>query len=102
MAATAGVGTAQQESIDELRARAEQGDADAQTNLALMYANGTGVPQDDVQAYIWFSLSASRSSGEARDRAANNRDRVYETLTFDQRAEGQRLAREWDEAHPRD
>ena len=101
MVATAVVGTAQHESIEDLRANAEQGNARAQFGLGVMYANGRGVPQDDVQAYIWFSLSASRSSGEARDRAANNRDRVYETLTFDERAEAQRLAREWDEAHPR-
>ena len=137
LVAIAGVGTAQPESIEELRARAEQGDADAQSslglayatgrgvaqddaeavrwyrlagdqgnpsgqlNLGLMYATGRGVPQDYVQAYMWLSLSASRSSGEARDRAVDNRDRVASRLTPDQRAEAQRLAREWDEAHPR-
>jgi len=50
---------------------------------------------------MWFNLSASRSSGELRDDAASNRDRVANRLTPDQRAEAQRLAREWDEAHPR-
>ena len=35
---------AQQETVAELRARAEQGDAVAQYNLGLMYANGRGVP----------------------------------------------------------
>ena len=102
LVAIAGVGTAQPESIEELRARAEQGDADAQSSLGLMYATGRGVPQDYVQAYMWLSLSASRSSGEARDRAVDNRDIAYEKLTFNQRAEAQRLAREWDEAHRRD
>ena len=138
LVAIAGVGTAQPESIEELRARAEQGEAVAQfslglayatgrgvaqddaeavrwyrlagdqgnpsgqLNLGLMYATGRGVPQDYVQAYMWLSLSASRSSGETRDRAVRSRDMVYENMTPDQRAEAQRLAREWDEAHPRD
>jgi hypothetical protein len=99
VAATAGVGAAQQESIDELRARAEQGDADAQFYLGVMYTNGRGVPQDDVQAYMWFNLSAALGQGED---AVKARDRVASRLTPDQRAEAQRLAREWDEAHPRD
>ena len=82
------------------RKAAEQGYARAQNTLALMYADGRGVPQDDMQAYIWFSLSASRSSGEERDNAARNRDRIANLLTPDQIAEAQRLTREWDEAHP--
>ena len=83
------------------RLAANQGSAGAQYSLGVMCDKGKGVPQDDVQAYMWFNLAASRSSGEARERAAKNRDRVYERLTFDQRAEGRRLAREWNEAHPR-
>ena len=39
---------AQTPELDELRARAEQGDADAQFNLGLMYGNGLGVPEDDT------------------------------------------------------
>ena len=31
---------------------AEQGDADAQTNLGVMYANGEGVLQDNVYAHM--------------------------------------------------
>ena len=54
VAATAVVGTAQQEFIEALRAKAEQGDAEAQYNLGLMSANGGGVPQDDVEAVRWF------------------------------------------------
>ena len=40
VAATAVVGTAQQESIEELRAKAEQGDAFAQHMLGLNYEYG--------------------------------------------------------------
>ena len=34
----------------ELRAKAEQGDAAAQYNLGMLYADGRGVPQDHVEA----------------------------------------------------
>jgi TPR repeat protein len=173
VAATAVVGTAQQQSIEEWRARAEAGDAEAQVNLGLMYANGEGVPQDapkavrwfrlaadqgdesaqynlgfmyangrgvpqdhveaarlyrlaaeegygralynlgllyargfgvtqdTAQAYMWFNLAATRLTGEDQESALDNRDIAFDQLTPDQRAKAQRLAREWDEAHPR-
>ena len=59
------------------------------------------MPQDDVQAHMWSNLAASRSTGEDRDQAVKNRDNIANRLTPDQRAEAQRLAREWDDAHPR-
>ena len=43
---------------------AEQGHADAQFNLGLMYAKGEGVPQDDAEAVKWYRLAAEQ--GEAR------------------------------------
>ncbi len=39
---------------------ADQGRADAQSNLGAMYAEGEGVPQDLVQALMWFTLSAAQ------------------------------------------
>ncbi len=39
---------------------AEQGDADAQSNLGVMYDNGQGMPQDYVQAYMWLNLAAAQ------------------------------------------
>ena len=68
-------------------------------NLGAMYKNGRGVPQDDVQAYMWFNLAASRLT-EFREAVAGFRDTVGNRLTPDQRGEAQRLARKWDEAHP--
>ena len=41
---------------------AEQGDADAQTNLGVMYDNGQGVPQDDKTAVKWFTLAAEQGN----------------------------------------
>ena len=66
VAPTAVVGTAQQEYIDELRARAEAGDAEAQVNLGLMYANGEDVPQDDPKAVRWFRLAADQGNAVAQ------------------------------------
>ena len=46
-----------QQTLDELRVLAEQGDADAQFNLGVMYADGEGVAQDDAEAVRWFRLA---------------------------------------------
>ena len=80
---------------------AEQGVADAQYLVALMYSLGRGVQQDYVQANMWFSLAASRSAGERRESRVQVRDTVAGLTTPTQIAEPQRLAREWDAAHPR-
>jgi len=45
------------------RKAAEQGDADAQDELASLYYNGQGVPQDYSQAAIWWRKAAEQ--GEA-------------------------------------
>ena len=46
--------------IDALRARAEQGDGDAQVNLGVIYANGRSVPQDDAEALRWYRLAVDQ------------------------------------------
>ncbi len=84
------------------RLAADQGYVSAQGNLGFMYDTGEGVPQDHVQAHMWFNLAASRSTGELRDNSVKNRDRAAEELTPDGLNEAQRLAREWDAAHPRE
>ena len=81
--------------LDELRALAEQGDADAQFNLGVMYANGEGVSQDYVEAHMWYNLAAAQSSGEDRDSMVKARDNVAARMIADQIAEAQRRAREW-------
>jgi len=82
------------------RLAADQGLAEAQYNLGNMYGDGRGVPQDDVQAHMWSNLAASRMTGEDRERAVENRDRAADQLTPAALNEAQRLAREWDTAHP--
>ena len=90
------------ESVRWFRLAAEQGRADAQHDLACSYRDGNGVPQDYVQAHMWYSLSASQSSEAEWGNRAKNRDLTAQRMTPDQLAEAQRLAREWDAAHPRE
>ena len=45
---------------------AEQGDASAQYNLALMYRNGWGVLQDYNAAVKWYTLAAEQGHGKAQ------------------------------------
>jgi TPR repeat protein len=47
-----------EEEIEAIRTRANAGDADAQYNLGVMYDNGEGVPEDDVEAVAWFRQAA--------------------------------------------
>jgi uncharacterized protein len=49
--------------LQEWRPLAEQGNADAQFNLGVMYSKGRGVPQDYVEAVNWY-----RRAGRARIR----------------------------------
>ena len=90
------------EAVRWYRLAADQEVAGAQFSLGFMYATGQGVPQDDVQAHMWFNLAASRMTGEDRESAVEARDRIADELTPDDLSEAQRLAREWDDAHPRE
>jgi TPR repeat protein len=75
---------------------ANQGDAIAQDNLGLMYADGNGLPQDYAQAYAWFNLSASHAEdAETRDMAIKDRDLVATKMTTTETAKAQRMAQEW-------
>jgi len=93
---------AQTPEIDAARARAEAGDAEAQLDLGVMYATGAGVPQDYVEAHMWFNIAASRATGEARENAVEARDGLAGLMSPTQIAEAQRLAHEWDTAHLRE
>jgi TPR repeat protein len=45
---------------------ADRGDADAQFALGVMYANGRGVPKDDVQAPEWYRKAADQGHADAQ------------------------------------
>ena len=54
------------ETRENIRARAEQGDASAQVNLGVMYADGEGVPQDYSEAVRWYRLAAEQGDADAQ------------------------------------
>jgi TPR repeat protein len=74
-----------------IRPLAEQCNATAQYNLGVFYDNGLGVPQDQLSAYMWFSLSAA----QGKEGAATFRDLIARLMTSAQIAEAQKLAHEW-------
>ena len=85
-----GIPKDQAEAAKWFRKAAEQGHADAQFSLALRYALGDGVPKDDVLAYKWFLLAGAKH--EKHRKAISI---IEHSLTPEQRAEGQKLAREF-------
>jgi TPR repeat protein len=92
---------------------ANQGNSIAQLMLGMMYENGQGVPQDRVLAYKWQNIAAAHASpkkpnatnyldrmSQALDvmnhkGAVEMRDRLYQEMTQAERAEAQKLTREW-------
>ena len=60
-------------------------------NLAICYMKGQGVSRDVVQAYKWFYLASARGYAEPRKILPE----LVKSMTPDQIAEAQTLAREW-------
>ncbi len=77
--------------LKEFRPLAEQGHPLAQATLGLLYAEGQGVPQDDVLAHMWMNLAAAKGVQEA----VKGRDLLEKNMTPAQIGRAQRLAREW-------
>ena len=63
----------------------------AQHLLGVLYDSGRGVPQDYIQAHMWYNLATSNG----QEGAAKDRDLIAEKMPSEQIAEAQRLAREW-------
>jgi TPR repeat protein len=70
---------------------AEQGDAEAQYSLGSMYYNGEGVKQSHIDAYAWWSITATRGN----EKAKKNKGIVKKQMTPAQIAKGQELAVEY-------
>ena len=56
-----------------------------------MHANGTGVPENAVQAYKWWNLAAAQGLRNAIDAKAI----IEKEMTREQIAEAPRLSAEW-------
>ena len=53
-------------SVTDIRKAAEQGNADAQFNLGLMYFEGEEVSQDDAEAVEWWRKAAEQGLAAAQ------------------------------------
>jgi hypothetical protein len=89
-----GVPTDIPEGVKWTRTAAEQGWGPAQNIFGLCYSKGRGVAKDYVQAYKWFNLAAAKG-GELADDAKVNLAMAARSLTPEQIAEAQQLAREF-------
>ncbi len=78
-----------------LRAAAEQGDASAQYNLGLMYLEGQGVKQDNVEAYAWIRTAAAQGKGGTLE----IRQTLLREMTPSQEDRAIALAREYREKY---
>jgi uncharacterized protein len=54
------------EDLQTYRARAEQGDPNAEFNLGGMYHQGKGVPQDYAHALYWYHKAAKQNDARAQ------------------------------------
>ena len=70
---------------------ADQGDADAQVILGLLYTSALETDRDLVEAYMWFALAAE----QFHPTAGQLLEQLELEMTREQIAEGRRRAREW-------
>jgi TPR repeat protein len=74
--------------LEDMTARAEQGDVIDQYDLAMAYFYGDPVPQDYKQAYIWLSVAVMNGY----DEAIKKRDKAAQELTPEVLAEADAAA----------
>jgi TPR repeat protein len=91
-----GVPKSQKEAIKWYRMAAEQGFAQAQAAVGIVYfEGGEGCPKDDALAYMWINLALSSAE---KDEALGYKVmlNIYAKLMSKETiAEGQKLSREW-------
>lgn len=70
---------------------AEAGIAVSQYYLGKMYLKGSGTLQDYCLAHMWFNIAASQDY----KKAALQLEKLTESMTAEQLAEAQKMARDW-------
>lgn len=84
-----GVPQSFRDAVKWYRLSAAQGFLGAQLDLGAMYYEGEGVPEDFIRAHMWLSIAAAQ--GETS--AVKMRDVVEKSLTAQQLADAQAMAR---------
>lgn len=72
-----------------------QGLAPVQNSLGVMYAFGEGVPEDNVKAYAWISMTAAQGTEKAKE----NKELIAKVMTRAEITKVQELSREFWEAY---
>jgi len=80
----------------EFSQSADAGNSLAQFMLGRLYAEGRGVSEDKVKAYMWFDLSASNGNS----RAIAQRDAIAAQVSSDEIDRAQDMAAAWRADHP--
>ena len=70
---------------------AEQGHVTAQYNLGLIYGKGRGVPENNVKAYAWWSIAATKGNEDVK----SNKCIIMKEMTPTQVVEVQKFAGEF-------
>ena len=84
--------------FEETMAQAKQGDAIAQYNLGVMYVKGEGVPENNIRAYVWWSMAKTQGNADA----STNLEILKPTMTKQQIGEAQALAAKCYESNYKD
>src|SRR6266498_3484395 len=58
---------ADQKPIEEVKAKADAGDAESEVELGLRYTNGEGVAKDQVEAVKWYRKAAEQNYADAQN-----------------------------------
>ena len=74
--------------ITVFRAMAEQGNAEAQSLLGVMYRRGQGVTRSSVRAFVWFSRAAARGNAKAKTELRE----VSQSMTAEELAKAKEMA----------
>ena len=88
---------AENKAFAETKAKAETGDASAQNNLGVMYANGKGVEQNFVTGYALWNIAATNGHQNAK----KGLSQLAKIMTPDQIAEAQKLSCEMVKKNPK-
>ena len=92
-----GVGEDDKEAAKWYRLAADQGDADAQCNIGVLYAQGRGVLEDYVTSYAWLNIAAANGIRSAK----KNKPVIAKLLAPEQIAKARELSREMIKKNPK-
>tara|TARA_B100000959_G_scaffold200082_1_gene209373 strand:- start:106 stop:396 length:291 start_codon:yes stop_codon:yes gene_type:complete len=91
------VGRDVKEALKWCRKAAEQGHADAQGGLGMMYKDGKGVEQDYVTAHMWFNIAAANGAEYSK----KEKDLLAKKMTPEQIAKAEALSKEMIKKNPK-